>query len=496
MFSKEINNTKIPPNFLNTILTNKSVYEMFKYDYLNNIDYFQNRQKEEYLDAILSLFENKLFEDNKLEDYNIKAIKLFFDDFLNNKFKEDKTNIFKTLLFRGLNYHLTKDYSKEYKELYDYIFKESNYMEIKNEIINPIIDNMMDNLSISDYFILTNYIKNNIDGFIDYDLYSKVLYLHVFKTNHVFDKDVVLMLINSLVLDITDLNIKIEIDEDDIDVKNNTIHISNKLIEMFIFGNYVELICELYYQIDLIKDYNNLKNNKIDYSTLQTIQNMVVCGVNLDKIFEDDKYTKDTYFNDMKASAFVKTLRLFDEIGVNLFDSFIKSNTSKLDLDIEAEGVILEKEISLDIKFKKSLTKSNLKYISKYDVLNFLFLEDGTRKSALELIKLSYKDSDLFDFVDEYLSTRIIEPEEIIKDINELGNYKTKDENTNHLIEKLVKYILVDTFRYSVDNYMKLYDKDTDYLDELVVKIKMIKDNPLTHNFIDNSLFEIEELTN
>ena len=207
MFSREISNAKIPPNFLNTILTNKSVYEMFKDEYLENIDYFQHKTKEEYLDALLIELENKLFEDKVLEDYNLKAIKLFFDDFLINKFKENKASIFETRLFRGLNYHLTKDYSKEFKELYDYIYKESDYKNIKDELVNPIIDNMMDNLSFSDYHILTNYIKNNTLGFIDYDLYSKVLYLHAFKTNHVFDKDVVVMLINSLVLDMTDLNI-------------------------------------------------------------------------------------------------------------------------------------------------------------------------------------------------------------------------------------------------------------------------------------------------
>ena len=494
MFSREISNAKIPPNFLNTILTNKSVYEMFKDEYLENIDYFQHKTKEEYLDALLIELENKLFEDKVLEDYNIKAIKLFFDDFLINKFKENKASIFETRLFRGLNYHLTKDYSKEFKELYDYIYKESDYKNIKDELVNPIIDNMMDNLSFSDYHILTNYIKNNTLGFIDYDLYSKVLYLHAFKTNHVFDKDVVVMLINSLVLDMTDLNIKIEIDEDGVDYKNNTIHISNKLIEMFIFGNYVELISDIYYQVDIIKDYNNIKNNKIDLETLKTLENMVVCGVNLDKVFEDSKYNCIDYLNDLKASAFIKTLRLFDEIGVNLFDSYIKANSNNISEE-EYTNEIISKEISLDMRFKKSLNEHNKKYLKEYEVLKYLFNEDGSRISAINLIKKSSKDEAMFDFVDEYLTSRIVEPEEIIKDVNEMGIYKTKDEKVNHLIEKLIKYLFVDVFHYSLDNYMKLYEKDNTYLEELIIKIKMINDNPLTHNFIDNSLNEIDDLS-
>mgnify|MGYP003297403510 CR=1 FL=1 len=64
MFSTTINENKIPPNFLNSILTNNSLYEMFKNDYNNNIEYFQNRNKEEYINAILEFIEDKLFSKN------------------------------------------------------------------------------------------------------------------------------------------------------------------------------------------------------------------------------------------------------------------------------------------------------------------------------------------------------------------------------------------------------------------------------------------------
>ena len=263
---------------------------------------------------------------------------------------------------------------------------------------------------------------------------------------------------------------------------------------MFIFGNYVELISDIYYQVDIIKDYNNIKNNKIDLETLKTLENMVVCGVNLDKIFEDSKYNCIDYLNDLKASAFIKTLRLFDEIGVNLFDSYIKANSNNISEE-EYTNEIISKEISLDMRFKKSLNEHNKKYLKEYEVLKYLFNEDGSRISAINLIKKSSKDEAMFDFVDEYLTSRIVEPEEIIKDVNEMGIYKTKDEKVNHLIEKLIKYLFVDVFHYSLDNYMKLYEKDNTYLEELIIKIKMINDNPLTHNFIDNSLNEIDDLS-
>ena len=147
------------------------------------------------------------------------------------------------------------------------------------------------------------------------------------------------------------------------------------------------------------------------------------------------------------------------------------------------------------MRFKESLNKQNKKYLQEYEVLKFLFDPEGNRVSALDLIKKSTKNEELFDFVDEYLSSRIIEPEEMIKDVNEMGIYKTKDERISHLIEKLVKYIFVDIFHYSLDNYIKLYQKDITYLDELIIKIKMINDNPLTHSFIDNSLNEIEDIS-
>ncbi len=177
-----------------------------------------------------------------------------------------------------------------------------------------------------------------------------------------------------------------------------------------------------------------------------------------------------------------------------MFDSYIKANSNNISEE-EYTNEIISKEISLDMRFKKSLNDHNKKYLKEYEVLKYLFNEDGSRISAINLIKKSSKDEAMFDFVDEYLTSRIVEPEEIIKDVNEMGIYKTKDEKVNHLIEKLIKYLFVDVFHYSLDNYMKLYEKDNTYLEELVIKIKMINDNPLTHNFIDNSLNEIDDLS-
>ena len=66
MFSKEVPNSKITPNLINSIFTNNSVYEMFKDNFEENREYFQNISKEEYLEAMLTYLEKKLFEDRRV----------------------------------------------------------------------------------------------------------------------------------------------------------------------------------------------------------------------------------------------------------------------------------------------------------------------------------------------------------------------------------------------------------------------------------------------
>ena len=45
MFIEELHEQVIPPNFLNSILTNPSLYGMFKDEFEENIEYFQGIKK-------------------------------------------------------------------------------------------------------------------------------------------------------------------------------------------------------------------------------------------------------------------------------------------------------------------------------------------------------------------------------------------------------------------------------------------------------------------
>ena len=495
MFSKEVLDSKITPNIINSIFTNNSLYEMFKDDFEDNREYFQNISKEEYLEAMLIYLEKKLFEDNKLEEYNIKAIKLFFDDFLNEKFENDSTNLFKTKLFRGLNYHYAKDYSIEYQTLYNYIFDKTNYIEKEKEIITPIIDKSNnESLTMNEYNILTYYIKNNIKGFIDINLCYNILRLHAFKTNHIFDQEVAKILVESIIRTITDLNIKVIYDEEPSNKENNELHIKTKLLDDFIFGNYVDLLCTLFYNLEQIKDYNNLKNNLVNLDTLKTLETMIIYNVDIEKYLNDENYKPKNYLIDLHASCFIKTLRFFQELGVNLYDSYINSHINKISFDEidNNEEEYINKEISLDIRFLHALKKKDIKYINEFDVLKLLFNEDKTRIKTTTLLKKHNKEYN--EFIKEYLCFRIIEPHEMIEDVQSLINVDLTNEESNSLKEQLLKYIYVDSFHYSLSNYINFVKDKDDYLDELYTKVKLIKDTPLTHKFIDEAELEILDM--
>ena len=491
MFSKEIANSKIPPNFLNSILTNKSLYEMFKNEYEENKDYFQNISKEEYLDAMLNRIEELLFKEDKLEIYNIEAIKVFFDDFLCNLFKDDSLNLLKTNLFKGLNFHLSKDYSKEYKQLYEYIFEKTDYIKVVNEIIKPILNKFNDKegLNINEYNILTNYIRNNIKDYISIDVVYELLRLHAYKINHIFDREVVKIILKSIIREYTDFNIRISYTIEKTDVKSNTIYIDPKYIDDFIFGNYVELINELFINIEMIQDYNYLRDNKLDYNTLKCLENMIIYKVDLDRVYEDESYNPYQYFNDMKSSCFVKTMRFFSSFGVNLYNSYINNKTSKIEFK-DISDAISHKSIPLDIRFLKAINKNNIKYIDQYYVLSLILNPDGTRVKTIDLIKKINNETQ--EFIAEYLNKRIIEPDSIIKDVSELVNYKTAKEYNVEIIDKLIRYIYVDTFNYSLNGYIQLYKVNEEFLNELLFKVKCIKDVPQTHKFIDEVICEIE----
>ena len=493
MFSNVISENSIPPNFLNSIFTNMTLYNMFKDSYEDNLDYFQNKDKDEYLSAMLIKIEDLLYSDS-LSEYNIKAIKLFFDDFLASKFI-DKSNLLKTKLFRGLNYHLVKDNSKEYKKLYDYIFDKTNYKIEVDNLMSNVFDklNKKEKLSLNEYSLLNNYVLNNIDGFVSIDIINNMFYLHAYKINHIFDIKTTKELLRCLIRHFFVLEIKIEYGENRVDVNTNTIYLDTKLLDNFIFGNYVELINMAFFEANQIIDYNLLINNLNDYNTLKCIINMICRRVDLNRIYIDDTYKPVNYFNDMKASSFVKTLRFFQSIGVDLFSSYISSKLSNLNIDNDLEYSLPDKMIPLDILIEYRFNKSCISYLDKYPVLKLVFDDSGKYKSTLNIIKSLINTNK--EFLSKYLSNRIILPDKLISDIKEFSVCKSKNKDILSIIDNLAKNIYPDIFYYSLTSAILLYKGEKiDYLNDLEVKIKLIKDIPLTHKFIDIALFDIEEM--
>ena len=102
------------------------------------------------------------------------------------------------------------------------------------------------------------------------------------------------------------------------------------------------------------------------------------------------------------------------------------------------------------------------------------------------------------DVIKSYISSTIIDPETMIDDVSDLLNFKAKDREEEQFIVMILKYIYVDAFYYSLNSSIKMnWRKDaiviSDYLDDLSVRVNCIKDTPLSHKFIDEALFVIEE---
>lgn len=529
MFSKIISDTKIPPNFLNSILTNKSLYDMFKNDYENNLEYFQNRNKQEYLYSGLEFIENTLFSGNiyhiydesTLENRNtsLEYIRNFYDDFMLEEFKKDPENLLKTKFFRGVRYAFENDdYASkvdDFISLYDYAFKESlNYEELTSIILKPILSKLYDGsfLNLSEFDLLCDYVKNNTAGYVNMNIVTNMIKNHAFKANHIFDRDVVKELIKSTTKDYMDnYNLKCfiefkhseELEKGELSYKfePNIITLDENLITSFIGGNYVELFNALFYYLSVMKQALLFKENRVDYETLKVLMNMINEKVDLEKIFIDDTYMPYSYFADLKTSAFIKVLRFYQSFGVDLFGNYADNKLSTLEITEESE-CIPKKEISLEIMFASKMSKLDTDKIkallSAYPVLKVFYDETGARKRTIDLVKKITSDEH-HELILTYLRSRIIEPEIMIEDVSDLLNYKAKNETINETITTLLKYIYVDSFNYSVNSYLLFnetkssFDKQ-EYLDDLTIKINCLKDSPLSHNFIDEALFVIEEM--
>lgn len=526
MFKTTIEENKIPPNFLNSLLTNPSLYEMFKDDFENNSEYFRGIEKIEYLGEMLKFIEDTLFSSNIFHIYiepddlesatidKLSYIRRFYDDFLLEAFRENPEDILKTRIFKGLEFAKNRDLyaskTTEFQKLYDYIFKTSlDYLGIVEVLTKEPLAHLLsgETLSMKEFDILTNYVKNDIQNTIDMDLVMAFLHNHAYKTNHIFDRGLTEVLVRSTILSYLDeQNIPVAIEfHNGLDSKKesehsfdpNIIRIDYSLIDGFISLNYVELFEHAFLEAEYIKMYTLLKENRCDYETLKTIMNLVANKVDLDRIFIDSDYTPTELYADLKASNFVKTLRFFSLFGVNLFSGYIASKTANLEIEVDEE-LTSKKEISLDQRFDCLFQKNpkRQEIVKKYSVMRLFYNQNGTKKKTIDLIKQLKNDSTK-EAIIEYLHSRIIDPISMIDDVNELDSYKPKDPFIKDFIAQELKYIYVDTFYYSLDSYMKLYRPRLDldeFLDDLLLKVNCIKDTPLTHRFIDEAIFTISDM--
>lgn len=504
---------------------------MFKNDYDSNLEYFQGHAKEEYLFSMLSFVENSLFSSNvmnifkepdDLEDETkgkLCHIRRFFDDFMLEEFKKDPSAILKTKFFRGMMFAKENDLyaprTKEFMDLYTYIFDEAlDYEGIVEVLIKEPVSKLLadETLSLKEFDILCNYVKNNIYGFVPMSIVTKMLKNHAFKTNHIFDAEVIKCLVRSIAKNyLESFGMQVEVEfKSELEIEEafsstmidqNTIILDEKLIDLFLSQNYTEIFTMLFYEMELLKVRFFLTKNEVNYETYKILMELVVDECDFKRLSEDPNYRPKEYLSDLKASCFIKSLRFFANLGVNLFQNYINSELSKSDISPDESflRVYSQKEISLEQRFDLVFFQRGDKetLISKYAVLNCLFDHTGKRFDALVLLKKHFH-TEQRNFIEEYLHSRIIDPETMIDDVVVLANYKSKNVDMTVFIEKELKYIFTDTFYYSLDSFLKLkttdkFDRD-DYLLDLAFKINCIKDTPLTHRFIDEALFTIEEM--
>lgn len=524
MFKEVITINKVPPNFIDSILTNPSLYEMFKNEFEINTDYFQNICKEEYLHLMLKFIEDTLFSSNIFHIYSeeidieeftknkLSFIRSFYDDFILEEIKKTPENILSTKFFKGLEFAKNHDTyaqkSSEFNNLYKYVFTDSiDYFGIIEVILNEPLKNLKNQLPLplKDFELVSNYVKNNIQGYVDMDIVTSLLHNHAYKTNHIFDAELAYELIRSMIKSYAETyNIELKVkfrtfeDDDETDSEGNTIYIEQKYIDAFISLNYVELFQNVFYEANKKIDRILIKNNSCNLVTLKCIMNLLGNNVDLYKFTQDENLTFKDYEADLQASSFISTLKFFSSFGVNLFDSYIKSKCLELEIEPSLYDISSDKEISLDQRFHKFFSNNPHKkeLIKDYPALSVIYNKEGDRLKLIDLIKKISKNEHK-DFILEYLHSRIIDPISMIDDMNDFANYHTSIKEIKEIVETEMKYIYVDTFFYSLNSYLKMYKNTkldlSEFLDDLLVKVNCLKDTPLTHRFIDECLFTIEE---
>ncbi len=521
MFQKPLVDNKIPLNFLDSILSNNSLYEMFKKEFQENIDYFKGIPKSEYLFYMLEYITNKLFSGNLLQihedtgsssDKTLGYIRAFFDDFIRDEVNKLDQNIFSSPFFKGLEYAKKHDEyaskNEEFLKLYEYISDTCDYdskcKKIESELL---LELEKEKLSIGEFELLCNFVKNNKNGFVKMSIVGSMLRLHAYKKNHIFDREVVKVLVYSTVRDyLIDLEEDVHIEYIDevtfenktYDLSKHTIYMESLLLDTFISGNYVELFSNLFFKMKLYRDELLLSKNVVSLESLHAIMNMINFKVDLSRMYADKSYEPYPYISDTKASSFVMALKFYESFGINLFMSYINSQLNNINIESDNPPTF-NKEISLDISFNKSFNKlgSSLKreLIKKYDVLGIFYFDTGERKGIVDLLKTYESTSN--KIITEYIESSILVPDEIIDNARDISNYTSVNSEINTLIEKLLNFIYQDLFYYSLQNIIKkestkpTFDKEA-YLDELFIKINSLESNSKLDKFIKDVLEIIE----
>ena len=497
----------IPPNFLNSILTNDTLYNMFRNDFDNNINYFKDIDKEIYITELDKYICMRL---SSADVSYLNYFRRFYDDFILPKIQNCSEYIFNTELFKTLktlykinNKLITND---SFLSFYKYIFSSSNYFDKSDEIINNIKSQI--EIGVVDYQILTNYIKNTCLEYIPIDICCIMLKNHIYRTNHIFDSEVVKKIVLSIANDfLRKYNIIVNIEYIDVilsknvrthDIETFTIYLDSILIDTFISGNYVELLSSLFYKLTLFKDNYLTRNNVLCLDTLRAIWRFVNCKVEVDKIFIDPKYKPYEYYSEMETNAFIMTLRFLNIIDINLFDNYLNSQIR----DLEMSHVIPKnspKEIPEEMKFINrfsKMEKGKIQFLrNKYKVLQYFYGTDGRRYKVIEL--LNKFDNDYKNEIFEYISLIIPEPIYLIEDVTDTVNQTFNDEEIGNFVLKMIKYIYPDIFYYSLKAYLimsedKISFNKSDYLDELYVRISSIKEIEETQRFLKSALNTIE----
>lgn len=500
----------LPPNFLHSILTNDTLYEMFKNDFASNREYFQGVSRETYIIQIIDFICENLAMYCNTE--HLKSFKRFYDDFILPQIDKEPDYIFKLKLFmvvKSIYQDKATTDNEDFLSFYNYIFTSSKYYARCEELLNKIKKTMPDGkLNVSDYETLTNYVKTTAFDYLPVDISCLLIKNHIFKLNHIFDSEVVKKIVKSLAYDfLKKYGIRIDVQYNDLvlsknvethDLTNNTIFIDSILIDTFISGNYIELLSNLFFKLMLYRDNYLLNENTEDLETLKAIWRCINFKVEMDKIFIDNKYHPYEYLSEVEANAFVVTLRFLNCIGINLFNKYLFSQTRDLNFnDINAKNS--PKEISEEIKFINRFSKMEKEkidfYRKKYKVLSLFYGIDGKRKKAIELINNS--DNNLKPLIFSYLSQIIPEPIYLIDDIVDIAGLTFDDVFIKEFVLKLAKYIYPDMFYYSLDNFIIMnndkvsFDQDA-CLSELYVRISSIKETDETKNFLKSALNAVE----